>query len=174
MPRPRLPEITFVLATTVLITSVIVGARFLPEHIATHFDASGNADGWMSREAHVTAFLSLGLGVSAFVLGLVYSIRFFPAATLNVPHAEDWRQPAHHARACDYLFRHTLWLATLQCLLFTALHVSIVFANTTTPPSLPTRTLGLSVGLFLTGLCAWIFLLIRFFRHPPRTRAPAP
>lgn len=168
MPRSSLPRISFLLAIGLFITSVIIGASALPERIATHFDAAGNADGWMSRSTHISAFLAFGFGISAFLLGLVYAIRFFPASTLNIPHADYWRLPAHHARACAFIFNHALWLAALNTLFFTALHACIVHANATTPPSFPSMALGLAVGVFLTGLSLWIFFLVRFFSKTPQ------
>lgn len=167
MPSPRLPRVAFFLTIIVFITAVIIGASALPERIATHFDATGNADGWMSRTTHVAGFLVLGLAVPGFILGLVYAIRLFPASMLNVPHADYWRTPVNYPRACAYLFNHALWLAALNTLFLTALHACIVHANTTTPPSLPTSALGLTIGVFFTGLSFWVFFLIRFFYKRP-------
>jgi hypothetical protein len=78
MSSARLPLIAFLLAIIIFITAVLIGSSSLPERIATHFDASGRADGWMSRTTHVAGFITLGLGLSTFILGLIYTIRFFP------------------------------------------------------------------------------------------------
>lgn len=163
MNSPRLARIVFFIAVGLFLLSVVVGSSTLPERIATHFDASGNADGWMSRTLHITSFIALGLGLSAFILGLTFVIRFFPASMLNAPRADYWRQPAHYPRACAYLFNHAFWLAALNTVFLSALHACIVQANTTTPPTFPTSALGLTVGVFFTGLSLWIFFLIRFF-----------
>jgi uncharacterized membrane protein len=167
MSPSRLSLIAFFLAVIVFIAAVIIGASALPERIATHFDPTGNADGWMSRTTHVAGFLVLGLAMPGFIVGLIYAIRFFPSSTLNVPHTAHWRTPANYQLACAYLFNHALWLAALNTLFFAALHACIVHANTTTPPSLPSGALGLAVGVFFTGLSLWISFLIRFFYKRP-------
>jgi uncharacterized membrane protein len=44
----------------------------LPGRVATHFDASGQPNGWMSRTAHLRLMIAFGLGFPLFVPALVY------------------------------------------------------------------------------------------------------
>jgi Domain of unknown function (DUF1648) len=48
----------------------------LPERVATHIDAHGQPNGWMSRNAHLGFMIVFGLGFPMFVPALVYASRF--------------------------------------------------------------------------------------------------
>lgn len=49
-----------------------LSAGALPARVATHFDASGRPNGWMSRSSHVAFTLVFGFAVPLFVVGLMY------------------------------------------------------------------------------------------------------
>jgi uncharacterized membrane protein len=168
MKALRLSHFIFFAATLLFVVSVTLTAAALPDRIATHFDATGEANGWMSRTGHIGGFLALGLGVSAFILGIAYAIRFFPSSTLNVPRQAYWRTPENYPRACAFFFSHTFWLAALNMLFMTALHQSVVIANTEAPPALLMSAVTVSTGVFLAGLFVWSVFLIRFFLKAPR------
>ena len=160
MKFPRLPLYVWLFTVALCVFSVATSFPSLPERLATHFDAAGHPNGWSSRTAYVAFFPSFTLGVSGFVLGLTYAIRFFPASTLNVPHSDYWRSPGNYPRACAFIFRHAFWFAAL---IIRYAHQSIATANLASPPVLNTGELNRNASLFLAGLALWIFSLIRFF-----------
>lgn len=157
------------LATTILFVASVGGSIFaLPARVAIHFDASGDANGWISRESHTAGFIALGLGLSAFLLGIAYIIRFFPASTLNVPRQAYWRAPENYPRACAFFFTHTFWLAALSNLFMSVLNLGIVVANSAAAPASLVGNLSIATGLFATGLLVWCLFLFRFFLKAPR------
>ena len=149
MTASRLPLWTFLATTLLFVASVAVSVNVLPAQVAIHFDAAGDPDDWISRTTHITGFIALGLGLSAFMLGIAYLIRFFPPSTLNVPRQAYWRAPENYPRACAFFFHHTFWLAALNNLLL--------------------RDIGIGTGLFVTGLLVWCVFLLRFYLKAPRT-----
>ena len=169
MKFPRLPLYVWLFTLALCAFSVATSFLSLPERLATHFDAAGHPNGWSSRTAYVAFFPVLTLGVSGFVLGFTYSIRFFPASTLNVPRSSYWRASENYPRACAFIFRHSFWFATLMTLFMRYAHQSIATANLASPPVLNTGDLNRSAGLFLAGLALWIFSLIRFFLKDGRS-----
>lgn len=57
----------------------------LPERLATHFDAAGKANGWMTRSQHGAFMLLFGLGVPALFLILCWSLLYFSPSMVNLP-----------------------------------------------------------------------------------------
>lgn len=169
MKLSRLPFFVWLATTVLFVASVGCSVFALPAKVAIHFDASGEADGWLSRSTHTFGFLALGLGLSAFLLGIAYLIRFFPASTLNVPRQAYWRAPENYPRACAFFFTHTFWLAALNHLFMSALNLGIVVANSSAAPASLISSLALATGLFATGILVWCVFLFRFFLKAPRT-----
>lgn len=65
----------------------------LPATIASHFDAAGRPNGWMSREAFVGVYVGV-----VFLLTVVFStIRFVPPSLWNLPNKAYWLAPERRA-----------------------------------------------------------------------------
>jgi serine/threonine-protein kinase len=139
----------------------------LPERMATHFGAGGQADGWMSRAVGAWGLYFTAVGVAGFVVGMMYAMRFFPPNTMNVPNRDYWFAPEHREGSFAFLLRWGLWFACWKVALAAALYCLIVQANLTTPPRLDNGTVGGLSGAFLAGTAAWIVaLLVHFYRKP--------
>ena len=143
----------------------------LPERVADHFNSAGTANGWTSRSAFTAFFVVFGTIFSSFVIGICYSIRFFPSRLLNVPNPEYWRSPKHYPEACAFLFGHAFWFGALAAVWFGLFHYLVVRANRLTPPVLDSKTLSLLTVAFLAGILFWAMALIRHFRNLPGSEA---
>ena len=168
MKFSRFPLYVWLGALPFFVANIWLAARALPERIATHFNAAGQADGWMSRDAHIFSFLALGLGMSAFITGLCFAIRWFPAAKLNVPNRAFWQKPANRPVALAFLFHHSFWLGTLSLAFMVAVNRFIVLANESAGTTLATRGLQITSGVFIAGIIIWCFVLVRFFQKTDR------
>ncbi|CAM3095249.1 DUF1648 domain-containing protein [Rariglobus hedericola] len=164
MKSSKFPFYIWLGALPFFVANIWLGTRNLPDRIATHFNAAGEADGWMSRDAHLVSFIALGLGMSAFIIGLCFAIRWFPADKLNVPNKAFWQKPANRAVAMGFLFYHAFWLGALSFAFIAAVNYFIVAANQNSASMLATRGLQITSGLFIVGVIAWSFLLVRFFQ----------
>src|SRR5688500_1481613 len=65
----------------------------LPERMASHFDASGVADGWMTRDAYVWFMVGVVTFVSLTMNAAFGSVRFLPNAVINIPRRDYWLAP---------------------------------------------------------------------------------
>ena len=65
----------------------------LPNVVATHFNASGVADGFSSKRTHAIEMVSLQLGLALVFLGLSWLLRVLPITTLNIPNRKYWLAP---------------------------------------------------------------------------------
>src|SRR5207237_1170658 len=113
MKTLRAPIIILGLLYFGLPVSLAYSAGELPERVATHFDASGQPNGWMSRHGHIIFIMLLGLALPLLVAGSFFCLRFFPGRGINLPHREYWLAPERRAGTFSYLLRHGLWFDCL-------------------------------------------------------------
>ena len=162
-------QLSFALLTALLCLlgiSLVAAIPLLPDPLATHFDALGRPDGWMSRSRHLGLLALAGAGFPAFILGMTHSARYLPAAAMNIPHKEYWLDNSRRQQTVEFLFQYSLWLACLIVGMFIALHWGVVFANRLQPPQFPLPWLLSMIGGFLAGIAVWIVGLYWHFRLP--------
>lgn len=164
-PRFPVPQLLFAVTVGIFVWSVLQSAPPLPDRVATHFDAQGEANGWMSREGHVKFLIGTGLGLSAFVVALFHSFRFFPPQVLNVPDAKFWRDPRNYPEACRIFARWSWLLAAMHLIFLGTLHSVILAANQLSPPRLTAGAMIWPTGIFLTGLVVLIWGLFQSLRR---------
>ena len=165
MKSLSLPLFLFALLAVVFVVDLNQAAAQLPERVATHFDAAGRPNGWMTRPADITFTACLGFGLAFVMIGLMYSIRFMPASLINLPHHDYWLAAERRPDVDAFLLRHSLWFASLALCFADRLHHEIVAANRAASPQLDTRgTLIIAAG-FIAGVAIWsIVLIVRFAR----------
>lgn len=142
----------------------ITGAG-LPPVVASHFDARGIADGFLSR----TAYLALTTGLVAVLPLAVVALPGLAAGRgdglLNLPHRAYWLAPERRAATLAWLRGHCRWLAVALSLLMGWLHVQVVLAQGLQPPRMTGGVLPLTLGVFLVAVLAWTGVLLRRFRR---------
>lgn len=146
--------------------SVVASIPMLPDRLATHFDATGQPNGWMSRTENLLFMSVFGLGFPLFIVCMCFSARYLPAAAINIPNKDYWLTGDRRSDSVDYLFRHSIWLACLGSAFATALHWAVVFSNRRQPIQLPAAWVACIAGLFLAGTTIWIISLYRRFGRP--------
>lgn len=136
----------------------------LPDRIASHFDVTGTVNGWMDKTAFTTSMLSVGLGIPAVFVSIIYLMRFLPTRYLNLP-SDRWREPAYFRKACEYSLIITLWYAAAFLLWQTAFTHQIVAANLATPPHLDNQYAFLLTIPILVLTLGWLVaFMVRFLR----------
>lgn len=162
--------LVFSIALYVLFAGVVIGtAGALPDRVATHFNAAGQADGWMSRTEHVRFSLIFGLAVP-FLAPILCALlgKTSSGAGINIPHRDYWLAHERRRQTLTYLVRQALWYSVLMVLFFTAIEFSILQANQQRPPRLRGSSVLLITGGFLLATTVWAWRLIKYFRRVPR------
>jgi uncharacterized membrane protein len=167
MNIPKLPVTLWAACVAVFIASVALLAPGLPDQVASHFGSGGAANGWTPRSSYTVFFIVFGVGLSSFVIGICYIVRFFPPTALNVPNPEYWRSPEHYPAACNFLFGNAFWFGALAAIWVALFNGLVVKANRLSPPVLDTKALAMLTAAFLAGTFAWALSLVRHFRNPP-------
>jgi uncharacterized membrane protein len=135
----------------------------LPEKVASHFDAEGNANGWSSREEFLLIMAATVLGsftvfaVISLVMGKV------PVSLINVPRKSYWLAPERRESTIALL---RSWLAVFGIatqLLLMAIFEVTVQANLRDPPRIPGAMLWGILGAYLAFTVLWLLLFyLRF------------
>lgn len=163
----HLATITLIVCGVLLIGIALADHQQLPEKIASHFNGKGVPNGWASRSSFTLSMIAIGLGVPAFTIGIMYSIRFFPAKFLNVPNPTYWRDPENYRKACDFLFKSSLWFSCAFIIWQIFFSHMIVEANRVVPPHLDGgKVILLTIPLLIFTFFWVIALLLRFLKPP--------
>ena len=160
-------EIAFYLALALAAGFVIRTGDALPQLLATHFGASGAANGYMARNFYVR-FMLIFVAVLPLALNLVIGrVLRLPATRINIPHREYWLAPERRADTVGRLRRHMQFFGVLLAVFLCYVHWQVVQANTRSPPVLDNVRFSTGLATFMAALVTWIVILRRDFR-PPR------
>lgn len=169
----RTPLLLFACLYFILLSSLLITRHQLPENVATHFNAVGQPDGWMSRPNHLLFLALFGFLFPGFVVGISYLIRFFPPYLINLPNRDYWTAPERLPDTLSFFFRHSLWFASLAVAFVIGLHFAILEANSHPRPELSLPILLSITGAFLLGVLIWCLTLILPFRRIPEFKNTA-
>lgn len=154
-------------ALYVAFLAVVAAAHgYLPDHLATHFDGAGVANGWASRAEWRSASLLLGTALPMAAVALFWVIRLFPARTFNIPRRDYWLSAEQRPTTFAWFLRHGWWLGCLELFFFIGIEWMILRANLVSPPRLLNGPMLAVTGLFLAGIAWWIIQMVRRFGRP--------
>jgi uncharacterized membrane protein len=158
--------VSFICLTAFAIVFVVYTGSYLPETVATHFGADGEANGWMTRGGYLLFMLSFMLGVSSFVSLVVGTLpRKFPQWT-NVPNRQYWLAAERRHESLNFLSAHGKRLGCLILMMMLGMHYTVLIANHLRPPTLPASTFSSIIIGFALALVWWIVRLYRRFAKP--------
>ncbi|MCZ7556028.1 MAG: DUF1648 domain-containing protein [Bacteroidia bacterium] len=156
------------LNVSLLILAAMLSVWFypqLPERLASHFNASGEADGWMTKDGFFLFYGLLLLLMFGMFAGITWMVRRFPVSMVNIPHREYWLAPERREEAYAVLQRNMHRMSAATLLFMNAMLLISFRANFKQPPSLGSEAWILML-LFLAGLAVLIVRLYQDFRLP--------
>ena len=137
--------------------------RVLPAKVASHFDAHGRPNGWMSRTADAEILTAVAILVPGIVIGGMGGAGRIPVSFVNLPHREYWLAPERRGAALAVLLKYALWFAALNVLFLAGVQALIVEANLPTPHNLDLHRLACGVIAYLVCTAIWTILLLSRF-----------
>ena len=164
--RTLLPAALLLLVLLGQVAALIWGAGQLPAEVASHFDARGVPDNWMSRESHLLLMALFGLALPLALAGAFYAVRYFPVSIVNLPHREYWLAEERRAETSARIFQMGLWIALFEAALALGTHIAVVNANLAQPVRLD-MSVWLMLGLFLAATAVWLWVYLRSFARLP-------
>lgn len=163
--QPGWSIVPFLLLVACAALFVLATSQSLPGIVASHFGASGRADGSMPRAAYV-GFMLVIVALVPLVLALV-PLQVFrnPNARLNLPDPEYWLAPGRRAATIEYLSRQAVRFSTMLLVFLCYAHWLVVRANEATPPNLASHWFIGGLVVFLAATLAWVVSLVAHFRN---------
>ncbi len=138
----------------------------LPRMVASHFDISGNPNGWMSKGA----FVALYGGFIAFFLLLAFGTQFLiariPAGSLNLPNREYWLSGDRADETRSDLAEMTTWIFVGILIFFVVTFQLIFEANVGYTRNLPMSWFWPVFFGFILFVIGWVVRLYTRFRLP--------
>jgi len=135
----------------------------LPEVVASHFGASGVANGWMPRDTHVLLAQGLFLFLTAMFCFMGWIMARIPAKWVNLPNKDYWFSAEREAETRRHLasWGHGFG-AVVNLFLIFAFHL-VYRANLSSPVAFDnTAMIAGLVAFVIASLGSTIMLLLRY------------
>ncbi len=135
----------------------------LPERVATHFNAQGNADGWSSKGAFLWVYALAVLLPTALFPGLYLLVPVMPTSLINLPHKDYWLSPAMRPYTDEVIREFLLVLGHLTTALMFVIMQMTLQANLHAQPRLAGWS-WVAIGgytLLMLLLTGWLWLKFR-------------
>lgn len=136
-----------------VLTTVWSAVR-LPEHLASHFGASGAADGWSSRSDYLAFTIIITIVVVVGIPAIGLAATRGSGMTLNIPHKEYWLRPENRPELRRRLGSDLLFLAAITALLLAWIDVLVVRANESSVPSMGAAS-WIAIAAYIVVVLAW-------------------
>jgi hypothetical protein len=149
---------------------VITTTTSLPLLMASHFNAEGIADGFMSQEGYTNTMLALIVLVPGLLALTPLGMRKLPANLINIPHKEYWLTPERRELTFQTLHRFMSVMACFLLLFLSYVHWLVIQANERQPPAMSVLNIVLGMIVFLLLIGGWSLLLHRQFKLTDPTK----
>ncbi len=137
----------------------------MPPMVASHFNAAGQANAFMSRSGYNRFILCLALGMPLAVVAILAAV-YSRAADLKLPNRDYWLAPERVDRTRAFLVAHGVWFGSLLVILACLVHWLELAANRQHPPHLSNSMFAAVMIAFLSATAAWVAALMVAFRRP--------
>jgi hypothetical protein len=139
----------------------------LPDVVASHFEADGYANGFMSRRAYIGLMLACAVGLPALLVIVSYFRLGSPKARITLPDRDYWLAPERRAETVSYLRVQLSRFAVVLMVLLCYMHWLVVRANAARPPRLSTPWINAGLVAFVVFVVIWTRMFLRRFRNRP-------
>ena len=135
----------------------------LPDRLASHFNAAGMPNGWMSKTQFLWVYALALIPALAIEFWVSRKIASKPDAQLNLPNKEYWLAPERRAETFAYFESFCAWYGCAFLFVIAFAMRLAMRANFDSPPMLPTGPILTDVvGFFVFNIAAVILMLRRF------------
>jgi len=134
----------------------------LPAKAASHFDAAGHPNGWMSREMFVAMYAGITMFLAAMPWWMDALVRGLPVGMVNLPNREYWLAPGRREEAFRKLG------GSLATFMLGTVGLLVAMTELAYRANLPGGSFNSSIAWMLMGAyavvtAAWLVSLFRTF-----------
>jgi uncharacterized membrane protein len=170
MPGTRLPKSSFFAIVLATFAQCVHDFPRLPDRVASHFAASGMANGWMTKTQFMVMYGVVLLPALAIEFWVSHRIANQPDARINLPNKEYWLAPERRAETFAYFDSFCAWYGC-AFLFVAAFAMGLAMrANFDSPPQLPTVPIVSDIAGFVLFNVAAVIAMFRRFSSPRQKR----
>lgn len=145
---------------------VAATANTLPGLVASHFAASGQANGFMPRTSYIAFMLVFVTGFPSLVVTAMSGVYRSSRERMNLPNGDWWLAPPRLDATVGFLVAHAQWLGSLLVVFICLVHRQVLQANALQPAQLPGSILASALIPFMGMMAAWFAVLMLRLRRP--------
>ncbi|MGI0493134.1 DUF1648 domain-containing protein [Alkalinema pantanalense CENA528] len=168
--KKNLPITLFVIAELSVLTFILTTASSLPAVVASHFDAAGVPNGYMSRTFYLWFMLGFTVMIPSIVAASLVFVDRIPAQYINLPNKQIWLSEPYRKSTFAYLKAHGLGMGALIAGFMGYVHWLVIQANRAVPAQLSSGAIIGGLVVFVGAAIGWSILLPLKFMQLPKTR----
>ncbi len=134
-------------------------APALPDPLASHFDFSGDPDGYSSRSTFLIITILVPAALAALFVWIPSMVRRLPDKLINLPNKDYWLAPERREATLDRLKGWLTWFGAVTVAFLVATFHLALRANLLDPPQLPVGTVWSLLGAYLALIAVLTFVL---------------
>jgi uncharacterized membrane protein len=166
MSSTRLPRILFFAVVLAAIAQCVHDFPLLPDRLASHFNASGMPNGWMTKSQFLVIYGVVLVPALAIEFWVSHRIANKPDASLNLPNKEYWLAPERRAGTFGYFETFFAWYGCIFLFVVVFAMGLAMRANFDAPPRLPTGPIFSDIAGFVVFNVAAVIAMFRRFSMP--------
>lgn len=139
----------------------------LPERMASHFDISGNVDGWLNKETFLVIYVVILLVLTGMTAGTIFLFSKLPTNAINIPHRNYWLSPERREKTQKFIVEYTLWFNNATLAFFVAITHLTFRVNLGEVLRLENHLFWLVFIIYILFTIIWTIHLFIYFKKPP-------
>ena len=166
----RLPKLSFVVLAGYAAIHFPPYYQQLPDVVASHFNGRGVANGWQTRSAFFTVFVSVSVLAAVIGFAIPRIISAMPPELIHLPNRQYWLAPDHLAETRAFLDTYFAWFGCAVFLIIILAFDDAIQSNlhADNRPDV-SRMWYILVG-FLTFVALWTIRLLGRFLGTPQEK----
>lgn len=165
--KVRVPQAVFALLVFLGFLQARNFAAAMPGVMATHFGASGSANGWQTKgQFFVLEFVMLGVCL-LIGFGVPAIIAAAPPSLVNLPNKDFWLAPVRRDHTLAVFRIQMAWFACALITFLIVVNQLVCNANQSIPRHLNGPQFTMALVAFLGFVAIWTIRLISYFSKTP-------
>ncbi len=142
-----------------------------PETMASHFDASGRANGWQPRAFFFILYCGLLILLFFTFQILPRQLKRFPDSLISLPNKDYWLAPERREATFGMIEKQMTLLGNATVMLIMGTMQLVFQANVDGSRRISGETMWIMLGLYIFISILWTVQFIRKFRKPQQAQS---
>jgi len=136
----------------------------LPERIASHFNISGEADGWMSKESFLVLMIVIFIFVNGSLLGITFLIKY-SNDFINLPNKEYYLNPVRKETTLKTINNFLMIINNLTITLMILINYLVINSNIGKSDKLSSSFIYI-IAVYLLTIIIVVIKMYSYFKKP--------